>query len=492
MNRKMKITPKHWTHSLLWAGLGNQMFMLATAYAYSLRYKTKLTVSKTWKGVSAKRPSYWDTFLTKWKEYTYEGKVGKVIKEKDYNYSEIPNHNQNISLKGYFQSEEYFKDYRDKVLNMFEFPDTITQFIKDKHKMYNIKEDNPTVAVHIRRGDYTKNKNKFYLQPIKYYRDSQLKIEEKLGIRPRYVYFSEDKKWVEDNFKLENDDIIIEGNKDYEDLALMSSFDYFIIANSSFSWWASYLGYWRRIKSGKESMVIAPSIWFGSQGPKNWINIYPDEWLIVDSSGYKIQDIYFLGLLSCDKYKDRREKQKIPNNFEYRYFIGDETLPENEYREDIENKIIYVPCPDNYENLTFKVYYMIKWVIQNRPYIKYLVKSDDDVKFNSYQFTETCKYINNKNFDYIGEKHKNITAENSHHFGKTQDEILSKTKIKTPITNFCVGPCYFLSRKSCNIIIDNLLKDYCLYEDISIGNCLFKNGIKCENINLRKSSCIWD
>jgi len=272
----------------------------------------------------------------------------------------------------------------------------------------------------------------------------------------------------------------------------MSSCDYFIISNSSFAWWASYLGYWRKIKNMENSTVIAPSVWFGHQGPKNWTNIYPDEWIVLDSSGYKIQDIFFMGIISCEKYKHRQKEQKIPNGFDYKYFIGDKSLPENEYKVDIENNIVYVPCPDNYESLTLKVYHMIKWTIQNKPHIKYIIKCDDDVKFNTFFFKESCKYITNKNFDYIGEKYKNITIENSHHFGKTEDLELSKTKIKTPITQFCVGPCYFLSKKSCDIILENLLKEYTIFEDISIGNCLTKNGIECNNINLRKSACLWN
>jgi hypothetical protein len=486
----MSNEPKYETHAILWAGLGNQMFMLANAYAYSKRYNTKLSVSKTWKGLSRDRPSYWDTLLSNWKCYTKDKKIGKIIKEKYFEYSPISNYNKNVSLKGYFQSEEYFKDYRKEILQMFEFPIPIKEFIIQKQNEYNITTEIPTVAVHIRRGDYTKDKGRFYLQPIKYYRDAQRKMEEHLKLRPKYVYFSEDTEWIKSNFIFDEKDVIITGNKDYEDLALMSSCDNFIIANSSFSWWAAYLGYWRRINEGKESVVIAPSIWFGYHGPKNWLDIYPNEWIVIDSSGYKIRDIFFMGIISCEKYKERRETQKTPEGFEYRYFIGDSTLSENTFRE--EDNIVYVPCPDNYESLTLKVYYMIKWIRQNRPYIKYIIKCDDDVKFNSYNFTETCRYIANANFDYVGEKYKNITTENSHHFGKTEDLELSKIKIRTPITNFCVGPCYFLSIKACDILMENLLKDYTIFEDISVGNCLTKNGINCENIGLRKSACFWE
>ena len=65
---KIQTEPKFWSHVILEAGLGNQLFMLANGYAYSLKNKTKLTVSKTWGNISKERPSYWDNLLYKWKD----------------------------------------------------------------------------------------------------------------------------------------------------------------------------------------------------------------------------------------------------------------------------------------------------------------------------------------------------------------------------------------------------------------------------------------
>jgi len=45
-----------------------------------------------------------------------------------------------------------------------------------------------------------------------------------------------------------------------------------IIANSSFSWWGSYLG---------GSTTVAPKNWFGPKGPQDWSDIYREGWILV-------------------------------------------------------------------------------------------------------------------------------------------------------------------------------------------------------------------
>jgi hypothetical protein len=308
----MKIEPKNWIHGDVCQGLGNQMFMLANAYAYSLRHKTKLTVSGKWKELSKERPSYWDNVLHKFKKFTYDDrKVGDVYTEPEFKYNEIPKFATPMTLKGYYQSEEYFKDFRLHILDMFEFPEPVKEFVKDKYGMWRIDDNTVTVAIHIRRGDYKKYPNVLHMQPLKYYEDAKQQMELKLGVRPRYLYFSDDINWITENFVLEEQDIIVRGYKDYEEFALMSHCKNFIIANSTFSWWAAYLSYYRNqgINIWKPegntdkyiSTIIAPKIWFGVRGPKDWSSIYPEEWTAINSKDYGVEDIFFMGIISCEK-----------------------------------------------------------------------------------------------------------------------------------------------------------------------------------------------
>ena len=55
-------------------------------------------------------------------------------------------------------------------------------------------------------------------------------------------------------------------------LHFMSQFRYYILSNSSFSWWATYLG-------EVAVTVVAPDRWFGPGGPQDYEDIYEPGWL---------------------------------------------------------------------------------------------------------------------------------------------------------------------------------------------------------------------
>jgi hypothetical protein len=67
---------------------------------------------------------------------------------------------------------------------------------------------------------------------------------------------------------------ILNNENEINTLALLQQFHYFIIANSTFSWWASWL-------SSDVRDIIAPSKWFGPTGPQNYKDIYLSEWELI-------------------------------------------------------------------------------------------------------------------------------------------------------------------------------------------------------------------
>ena len=82
-------------------------------------------------------------------------------------------------------------------------------------------------------------------------------MEKKLGV-PRYLFFSDDLSWVKRQFGNKDNNYYIEDYgkfEDYQELMIMSRCRNFIIANSTFSWWAAWLC------SYENKVVIMPRVW---------------------------------------------------------------------------------------------------------------------------------------------------------------------------------------------------------------------------------------
>ena len=71
-----------------------------------------------------------------------------------------------------------------------------------------------------------------------------------------------------------NDFHRLKNSSDIQDLYSLSQCDSVIIANSSFSWWGSYLG-------KEKETVIAPARWFGKDGFQDFEDIYNKNWTII-------------------------------------------------------------------------------------------------------------------------------------------------------------------------------------------------------------------
>ena len=86
-----------------------------------------------------------------------------------------------------------------------------------------------------------------------------------------FIVVSDDIDWCMKNIKGENIHYS-PFTDELDDLLLISSCKNKIIANSSFSWWSSYL-------SNNKGAIIAPKTWFGVSGPKEQYDIIPEDWI---------------------------------------------------------------------------------------------------------------------------------------------------------------------------------------------------------------------
>lgn len=199
------------------------------------------------------------------------------VKEKSFNFDpDILNASDNTYLEGYWACEKYFNDVENIIRKEFTFknqPNTISQQTINQIKRCD------SVSIHIRRGDYVEDKKTNQTHGIcslDYYRRSIEYIVSKIK-NPHLYIFSDDSKWVKQNFKVSYLNTVVDCNfkkKDYEDMRLMSKCKHNIIANSSFSWWGAWLN------NNKNKIVITPKKWFNNKTidtkdliPQSWIKI---------------------------------------------------------------------------------------------------------------------------------------------------------------------------------------------------------------------------
>lgn len=277
----------------IWEGLGNQMFQYA--FARALKEKgldVRLDLNKSYdeafgtyrrhsvrtNSVQNYRISLPQIDVGKYGKYFYLrrgncierfffilascglGKY-KFYEEISAEYSDVWNQiSGECYIKGWFQSEKYFKDIRDILVKEF----VPRKKIKVSKQLSRAMKDRESVSLHIRRGDYVKIGKTIGLE---YYTEAVALMKNKYS-NPIFLVFSDDIEWTKRNLNIDGRYIYIDGDfKDYEELFIMSRCKSNIIANSTFSWWAAWLN------ANSNKYVIAPKKWSQGQG-----NIIPNGW----------------------------------------------------------------------------------------------------------------------------------------------------------------------------------------------------------------------
>lgn len=191
-----------------------------------------------------------------------------------------------IYLEGYWQTEKYFRQVEQKVREAYD-TDKLTAYLRKsgcwrmdgegrgrKTAQTYLEEINNTcsVSLHVRRGDYLTPENQALFGDIctdTYYMEGIRQMRERYP-GCRFFLFTNDKEWAarqfaEDGSKGAGADGMVSditwidlpgtGDNDYTEFVLMSRCKHHILANSSFSWWASYLN------KNPEKTVLAPRHW---------------------------------------------------------------------------------------------------------------------------------------------------------------------------------------------------------------------------------------
>ncbi len=181
---------------------------------------------------------------------------------------------RNIYMNGWFQDAEKLQPIRDILLDDFRWIPTKVSKMENSDMYRQIVSSN-AVCVHVRRGDYINHpifdvcENAYYYKAMEYMK----------GIlsNPVFYIFSDAADEIEKTMRFPCPVVLIkEKHQDYEDLYLMKSCRHFIMSNSTYSWWAQFLG------QAKDKVVVAPKKWCLKEDMN--VGVYMKDWILMDVS----------------------------------------------------------------------------------------------------------------------------------------------------------------------------------------------------------------
>lgn len=258
-------------------GLGNQMFQYAMARAQIEKNGGKLILdTNNYKYDKLRKPELdkYNISFTKvddhfielwniiWRIYLKSNfnrgieRLLRIQRERKEFY--FQDNNGKVYLDGYWQNIKYFEDIHDVLVHDFKYIGELSKI--QKEIVRNIKKEN-SVAMHVRRKDYLTGSAAvgLYANLGKgYYETARAYLNKKISEFKIYI-FSDDIEWCKKEFYDWEDTFFVDeriSDSQYVDLELMKCCKNFILANSTFSWWASWLAEFE----GK--IVIAPKHWF--------------------------------------------------------------------------------------------------------------------------------------------------------------------------------------------------------------------------------------
>jgi hypothetical protein len=179
-----------------------------------------------------------------------------------------------LYLVGYWQAYRYVEEIACELRKKLSFRQAARGM--NEEVLSQIKQNENSVSVHVRRGDFTLAVEGNIALPINYYTRAISIFRERL-INPKFFIFFDDMAFAKQHLP-HNDTVFVEHNdssSSHEDLRLMSSCRHHIIANSTFSWWGAWLN------PNPEKIVIAPKHWHQTMN-----SYYPGlllpNWVLVD------------------------------------------------------------------------------------------------------------------------------------------------------------------------------------------------------------------
>ena len=181
---------------------------------------------------------------------------------------------EEVLFQGHWQTEKYFEDIAAIIRN-----DLRLKLPAEgaNAEMLSTIGGVDSVAVHVRHGDNATSAAKHHgVLPPSYYEQAAGLMKKRIS-KPCFFVFSDDPDWTKENLRLPAPTIFVVHNgdeKNYEDLRLMAACKHHIVGNSTFSWWAAWLG------KKDDQIVLAPAQYLicSNGHGRDYRDYYPSSW----------------------------------------------------------------------------------------------------------------------------------------------------------------------------------------------------------------------
>lgn len=223
------------------ARTGNILFFIATAYAYAKANNLQLCIP--WDAneeIRALQPLLAASKI----QATPSGKNEPIVfsyTTQAHTYNAIPKELPSGSIRGHFQNERYFSDYKEDIRKLY--------------KNLTSEQQEGTLGIHIRLTDYRSHVTKPFLDYRTYIGKALKKIP--MDKVKNLIIFSDEPITALNMVKTldipKSIKIEVDGNDTLSALRRMTGMQYLITSASSYSWWGAWLG--------DHDIVTVPTPW---------------------------------------------------------------------------------------------------------------------------------------------------------------------------------------------------------------------------------------
>jgi hypothetical protein len=223
---------------------GNQLFRIGTIIGESLKKNTEYFIPCEWEHCKL-FPNLKNVISVN----EIRNQITLSHHESNFGFHSIPKTNGILEIIGYYQSWKFFESFENEIREFLSFPQELIE--KTSSLM---SKDTTKLCVHIRWGDIYDRKiggghkgveNYHPVMTLQYYENainfilSDTKIDEILVFTDNV----DTKEFIEGKFEKFGIKVVyFDYNDDFiNDFISQMLCDHFIIANSTFSWWSSFL-----------------------------------------------------------------------------------------------------------------------------------------------------------------------------------------------------------------------------------------------------------